>query len=97
MKYLIFVVQETVSSLGAQYGADGIYLFGSFARGDADENSDIDLRIIRGTIRGWTLGGLLEDLEDSLNKKVDLLTTGSLSPDLLADIKNEEILLYEQK
>lgn len=97
MKYLIFVVQETVSSLGAQYGAEGIYLFGSFARGDADENSDIDLRIIRGTIRGWALGGLLEDLEDSLNKKVDLLTTGSLSPDLLADIKNEEILLYEQK
>lgn len=97
MKYLIFVVQETVSSLGAQYGAEGIYLFGSFARGDADENSDIDLRIIRGTIRGWALGGLLEDLEDSLNKKVDLLTTGSLSPDLLADIKNDEILLYEQK
>ncbi len=97
MKYLIFVVQETVSSLGAQYGAEGIYLFGSFARGDADENSDIDLRIIRGTIRGWALGGLLEDLEDSLNKKVDLLTTGSLSPDFLADIKNEEVLLYEQK
>lgn len=97
MKYLIFVVQKTVSSLGAQYGAEGIYLFGSFARGDADENSDIDLRIIRGTIRGWALGGLLEDLEDSLNKKVDLLTTGSLSPDLLADIKNDEILLYEQK
>ena len=55
------------------------------------------LRIIRGTIRGWALGGLLEDLEDSLNKKVDLLTTGSLSPDFLADIKNEEVLLYEQK
>lgn len=90
-------IQETVSSLGSQYGAERIYLFGSYARGDADENSDIDLRIDRGTIRGWALGGLLEDLEASLNKKVDLLTTGSLCPDFLAAIRNEEVLLYEQK
>lgn len=90
-------IQKAVSSLGSQYGAERIYLFGSYARGDADENSDIDLRIDRGTIRGWALGGLLVDLEDSLNKKVDLLTTGSLSPDFLSAIRNEEVLLYEQK
>lgn len=90
-------IQEIVSSLGSQYGAERIYLFGSYARGDADENSDIDLRIDQGAIRGWALGGLLEDLEVSLNKKVDLLTTGSLCPDFLAAIRNEEVLLYEQK
>lgn len=90
-------IKKTVSLLGQQYGAERIFLFGSYARGDADENSDIDLRIDRGSIRGWALGGLLVDLEDSLNKKVDLLTTGSLSNDFLAGIKDEEILLYEQK
>lgn len=90
-------IQKTVSALGSRYGAERIYLFGSYARGEADENSDIDLRIDRGTIRGWALGGLLVDLEDSLNKKVDLLTTGSLSPEFLAEIKDEEVLLYEQK
>ena len=71
-------IRRIVAALGAQYGAERIYLFGSYARGDANENSDIDLRIDRGRIRGWALGGLLVDLENSLNKKVDLLTTGSL-------------------
>lgn len=93
----MYEIQKIVSDLGSQYGAERIYLFGSYARGDADENSDIDLRIDRGSIRGWALGGLLLDLENSLNKKVDLLTTGSLSPDFLSVIQNEEVLLYERK
>lgn len=89
-------IKKIVALLGKQYGAERIFLFGSYARGDANENSDIDLRIDRGAIRGWALGGLLVDLEDSLNKKVDLLTTGSLSTEFLESIKNEEVLLYEQ-
>ena len=89
-------IQMIVSQLGEQYGADRIYLFGSYARGEANETSDIDLRIDRGSIRGWALGGLLADLEESLQKKVDLLTTGSLQKDFLDSIKNEEVLLYER-
>lgn len=50
-------IQEIVSSLGSQYGVEKIYLFGSYARGDADENSDIDLRIDRGPF----VAGLLAD------------------------------------
>lgn len=89
-------IQTTVSELGERYGADRIYLFGSYARGEANEASDIDLRIDRGNIRGWALGGLLLDLEEALQKKVDLLTTGSLQEDFLASIKNDEVLLYER-
>lgn len=90
-------IQVTVSELGEQYGADRIYLFGSYARGDANNTSDIDLRIDQGKIRGWALGGLLADLENAFQKKVDLLTTGSLQKDFLDSIKNEEVLLYERK
>lgn len=89
-------IQEKVSALGQQYGADRIFLFGSYARGTANEKSDIDLRIDRGRIRGWALGGLLLDLEAVLNKKVDLLTTGSLDRSFLAAIRDEEVLLYER-
>ncbi len=89
-------IQRAVSTLGSQYGAERIYLFGSYARGDADENSDIDLRIDKGAIRGLTMGYLLVDLEDALGKKVDLLSTKCLHSDFLASIKNEEILLYEK-
>ena len=89
-------IQEIVSALGREYGADRIFLFGSYARGTASPDSDVDLRIDRGKIRGWALGGLLIDLEQALGKKVDLLTTGSLDQEFLASIKREEVLLYER-
>ncbi len=88
-------IQEKVSVLGRQYGADRIFLFGSYARGTARDDSDVDLRIDRGQIKGWALGGLLVDQEQSLGKKVDLLTTGSLDQEFLTAIKDEEVLLYE--
>ncbi len=90
-------IKKKVSDLGFQYGAERIFLFGSYARGEATVDSDIDLRIDRGSIKGWALGGLLMDLEASLNKKVDLLTTGSLDNSFLEAIKSEEVLLYERK
>ena len=89
-------IQEIVAALGREYGADRIFLFGSYARGTASPDSDVDLRIDRGRIRGWALGGLLIDLEQALGKKVDLLTTGSLDQEFLASIRREEVLLYER-
>ena len=43
MRYNVVEIKETVAALAAQYGADRIYLFGSYAIGDADKNSDIAL------------------------------------------------------
>lgn len=99
MKTLLNIqdMQQKVSALGSQYGAERIFLFGSYARGDTDEESDIDLRIDHGQITVCALGGLLLDLEASLNKNVDLLTTGSLDITFLDAIKDEEILLYERE
>lgn len=39
-----------VDALATQYGADRSYLFGSYAGGDADKDSDIDLRIDKGAL-----------------------------------------------
>ena len=76
-------------------GAKRIYLFGSYARGDMNEDSDIDLRIDKGAIQGLQLAGLLLDLEDSLGVSVDLIPTTSLDPHFLESIHNDEVLLYE--
>ena len=82
--------------MGAQYGAERIYLFGSYARGDAVKSSDVDLRIDKGMIRGlFALAGLQLALEDRLGTKVDLQTSDSLDPDVLEHIRKEEVLLYE--
>ena len=70
-------------------------MFGSFARGDMTESSDIDLRIDKGNIKGFQLAGLLLDLEDSLGRSVDLVPTTSLDQRFLDSIHDDEVLLYE--
>ena len=88
-------IQSIVVQHAKQYGAERIYLFGSYARGDMTTSSDIDLRIDKGNIRGFQLAGLLLDLEDSLGVPVDLVPTTSLDPRFLDSIRKDEVLLYE--
>ena len=77
--------------LAKKYGAERIYLFGSYARGDMNDRSDIDLRIDK----GLALAGLLVDLEGALGMPVDLIPTTSLDPHFLESIHSDEVLLYE--
>lgn len=88
--YTVDELREIVSCLAAKYGVQRIYLFGSYARGDSNEQSDIDLRIDKGAVRGLAVAGLLIDLEDALGVPVDLIPTGSLD-----QIHDDEVLLYE--
>ena len=93
--YSIGEIKAIVSRLAKQYGAERVYLFGSYARGDMTNSSDINLRIDKGSIRGFQLGGLLLDLEDSLGVPVDLVPTSSLDQRFLDSIRKDEVLLYE--
>ena len=95
MRFTVDEIKEIVATLAAQYGADRIYLFGSYARGDADKDSDIDLRIDKGAIRGLQMGGLAADLEDALGISVNLVPTESLDSKFLNPISYDEVLLYE--
>ena len=93
--YSIPELRSIVGILASQYGAERVWLFGSYARGDMTADSDIDLRIDKGSIRGLELAGLLCDLEDALGTSVDLIPTGGLDPKFLSAIQNDEVLLYE--
>lgn len=95
MRYSVEEIKAIVAELAAQYGADRVYLFGSYARGDANADSDIDLRIDKGSIRGLQMGGLAADLEDAFGLSVDLVPTGSLDRTFLHSISDDEVLLYE--
>ena len=89
-------IQIIVSRLASEYGAERVYLFGSYARGEATEQSDIDLRIDKGDIRGLRFAGLLGDLEEALGRKVDLISTGGMDENFLQAIRPDEVLLYER-
>ena len=72
-------------------------LFGSFARGDATDRSDVDL--IADFTRRKSLLDLVrieEEFADRLGRKVDLLTEGSLSPYLRDRILGEARVVYER-
>ena len=95
--YSLEEIRSIAAPIAKEYGIAALYLFGSYARGEASAQSDIDLRIDRGPIRSLlTLGGLYSDLEERFAKPLDLVTTQSLSPAFLDSIKCEEVLLYAQ-
>ncbi|GBU20395.1 nucleotidyltransferase [Fibrobacteres bacterium R8-0-B4] len=88
-------ISEAVQAVAPVYGIDSVYLFGSYARGDATEDSDCDLRVVGGDIPTlFALGGLYEDLITSLGCKVDIVMTDSMSESFYRLIKNEERLVY---
>ena len=81
MVYSIDEIQSRVSAVAKKYGLKSVYLFGSYARGTANAESDVDLLIdISGTGMKslLQLSALLCDLENALGKRVDLVTTRSL-------------------
>ena len=94
--YTIDEIRSAVQPIAKQYRVDKVYLFGSYARGDATADSDIDLRIDKGRLKGLImLGGLYSDLQEKFDKGLDLLTTASLDNTFLERISSEEVLIYE--
>ncbi|MCW3073538.1 MAG: hypothetical protein JWP69_607 [Flaviaesturariibacter sp.] len=76
-----------------------VYLFGSYARGEANEKSDVDLLLDLGEgsdVTYFTLGGYLADMQERFAKKVDILTVGALRKDRLITkfIEEQKQLLY---
>lgn len=93
--YTIDEIKMIAAPIAARYGVSALYLFGSYARGEAGINSDLDFRVDRGHIVDpLALGGLYSDLEGSFQKKLDVLTTQMLSSKFLERIREEEVLIY---
>lgn len=88
-------IQYYVVTLGKDYGAAKVSLFGSYARGDATPESDVDLLIEKGAIRGMQVLDFQEDLSKALGKPVDVVTTAGASERFLSKIKADEVVLYE--
>jgi predicted nucleotidyltransferase len=95
--YTVTDIQRIVAPIAARYGVERMTLFGSYARGENTSESDIDLRVDKGQVRGLQMAFLLTDLEDALKIKVDLLSTSALDDAFLSSIRGEERLLYERK
>ncbi len=80
MIYTLEEISRRVRPVAEKYHLKAVYVFGSYARGEAREDSDVDLLVddTDSGLRGWDYGGLYNDLEDALEKELDMVTVGAL-------------------
>jgi len=86
--------RETILRIAARHGAHNVRIFGSVARGEADEQSDIDFLVELEPGRNLLdLGGLLMDLQELLGRNVDVITERGLKPRIRERVLNEAVTL----
>ena len=93
--YTLDEIKAIIAPIAKKYNLNEVYLFGSYARGEATEKSDIDFVMnFSDTITLFTYAEIIEELEELFGKKVDVVSHNSASPRLLYQIIDEEILMY---
>ncbi len=88
-------IKQTVTEYFKDKPVKKVYLFGSYARGEADENSDVDLLVELDYSKriGLMFYGWYVDLEDILSRKVDVVPSDCLYDDLKPAVERDKILL----
>ncbi len=96
----IYSIDELVSlitPIAQSYGVKKVALFGSYSKDEQTPDSDIDLLIDKGDIRGlFMFNGFVNDISQALQKPVDIMTYSTLNMSSIKDTVNNEVILYEQ-
>ena len=96
---MCFTMQEIIQKsvpLAQKYGVKRLGLFGSYARGEAKDESDLDFLINEGNMRGLIqYMSFVNDLEDAFGCHVDVVMDGIRDQEFLNTIKKDVVVLYE--
>lgn len=90
-------ISEVVSSIAVRYPVSRVYLFGSRARGTANEDSDYDFCVCPDT--GCTLtrvGAMLMDLREAFSADVDIAFENDEDTPFQRSMREERVLLYDK-
>ncbi len=88
-------IRKKVIEFLKKHGAKKISIFGSYIRGDATPESDLDVIVEFNEPKGLIKFVSIEnELSEILGIKVDLLTEKAISTYLINDIKKEAIVIY---
>jgi uncharacterized protein len=86
--------RDEILRVAARHGAHHLRVFGSVARGEADERSDVDFLVELEKGRSLLdLGGLLMDLQDLLGRRVDVVTERGLKARIRDRVLGEAVPL----
>ena len=93
--YSVADIKQKLVPIFTKYKIKKAILFGSYAKGSAKQNSDIDI-MVESNLRGLAFYGLLEDVVDALGKSVDLLDKKQIknSSDIEKEIAATGVILY---
>ena len=94
--YTINEIRQIARPIASRYGIAALYLFGSYARGEADENSDLDFLVYGG--EGFKLTQIFafgEELREILQKYVDVFEINEINQDseFYKTIMKEKVLV----
>lgn len=89
-------IKERIRPVIEKHGIKDVYLFGSYARGEANRNSDVDIYCDGGDVKTlWDHSSLEDELEEALGKEVDVVTIGSQMHDFFRQqLEKDMIKIY---
>jgi hypothetical protein len=97
MRYTLNEIKEKTVPIAKSYGIQSLGVFGSYARNEATDESDVDICVEKGSMRSLIqYFAFVQELEKILGCHVDVITTEIEDKDFLNRVLEERVLLYEQ-
>ena len=95
--YSVDEIKTVLFPVFVRYNVKKAVLFGSYVKGLADKNSDVDLLLDSG-LRGLKFIGLIEDVRTALDKEVDVFDETHIIPNSKIDseISKDGVVIYER-
>ena len=92
-------IKKVIAEYFSQKPVKKVWLFGSYARGDADENSDVDVLVDVDYVPGIAMEYItwFDELMEKLNKRVDIVSAGWESKYIKPFIDKDKIVVYERQ
>lgn len=108
MVYTLEELEQKITPIAQKYDIPAVYIFGSYARNQATDDSDIDILITREgskLVTMFDLGAFYNDLNESLGKTLDLVTEDALTQDevrrrtpwFLDNLRRERVKIYDRR
>ncbi|WP_431211812.1 nucleotidyltransferase family protein [Puia sp. P3] len=89
---ILSILKEKKEYLQKRYPISELGIFGSYARGDFNEKSDIDILVdFNGSIDGFEYIRLAHELEDTFNQKIDVVSRKGIKPQYLPYVEKSLI------
>ena len=96
--YTVDDIKMALHPIFVKHSVKKAVLFGSYVKGLANSNSDVDLLLDSG-LRGLRFVGLIEDVRSALNKEVDVFDETHIIPNskIFSEISKDGVVIYEKQ